>query len=85
MQCCYSASSVSLSNHSRAVTDCRIHDGPQALQPRQQVFVLKTVVKVSLAASVSITPLSVCFSRALSLSTLNPEDMHLHLLWLKLF
>lgn len=51
-----------------AVADCRISDVLQALQPRQQVFVLKTVVKVSLAASESITPHSVCPSLSCSFS-----------------
>lgn len=59
MQCCNCVSSVSLSIRSRNVTDCRISDVPQALGPLQQVFILKTAVKVSLAACASITPHSV--------------------------
>ena len=38
--------------------DGRISRVPRALQPLQQVFILKSLVTVSLAASASITPLA---------------------------
>lgn len=61
--------------HRCTLSDCRISDVPQALRPRQQVFALKTVVKVSPAAWASVAPLCVVLSGSFSLLALNPEDM----------
>lgn len=84
--CCIitSLAPFSLSNHSRMAMHSPA-DVRQALQTRRQVFILKTVVKVSLCLSLLPRSLSLPVSCDPSLSTFNPEDMQMHLLWLKLF